>query len=370
MFRTLIVPRTQRVALYLDGRYQRLLGPGRHVLWVGLSTVETVTCSFDDSATRLDGRDGLPDELPDSRVLAVEAHELAVLRVDGQDRQVLAPGRYRLWQTGSQQELLRFDVLAEPRVLPAADRLQVGAGASWTEAASDGERAVVLVQDGLPVRVLAPGRYRAWTVGPWRLVPVFLGLQVLELAAQDLVTQDQVPVRVKPAGSWRVADPLRWLAARAEPAVLYGAVQLALREVIAGRSLDALTEGREELSDALLGRARARLPADLGVQLDAVWVKDLILPGEVKDVVHKVTLARKEAEALAIRRREEVAQTRQLANTARLLEQSPVLLRLKELEAMNDLVGALSGKLEKLVLVGGEDLSSLVRLQAVADETR
>lgn len=370
MIRTITVSRVHRVALFRDGAFERLLGPGQHVLWTGLSTVETLVLPFDDTAAAIDPAQGLPVQLDGSEVVEVAAHELAVLRVDGRDRQLLRPGRYRLWRTGARQELLRFDVLAEPGPLPAEDRLELGQGSAWTEQAADAERAVVLVRDGLPLRVLGAGRYRAWTSGPWKLVPVHLGLEVLELAAQDVVTQDQVPVRVKPAATFRVVDPLRWLASRAQQVPIYSAIQLALREVLAGRTLDALTLGREDLSDDLLQRSRARLPAELGVALDTVWVKDLILPGEVKEVVHRVTLARKEAEAMAIRRREEVAQTRQLANTARLLEQSPVLLRLKELEAMGELVGQLSGKLEKLVLVGGEDLARPFRLQGLVDETR
>lgn len=81
-------------------------------------------------------------------------------------------------------------------------------------------------------------------------------------------------------------------------------------------------------------------------------IRDIILPGEVKELFNRVTLAKKEAEAMAIRRREETAQTRQLANTSKLLENNPVLLRLRELEG----IAEIAGKIDRLTVVGGDEL--------------
>lgn len=368
MLKIITVSRTQRVALLRDGRFVRLLGPGRHVLWTGLSwlggaLVELVTFDTLAPLMALSADDVLPTDLSEARVVSVDRHEIGVLRVDGRDTQLLLPGRYRLWQTAVPREVVAFDALTEPAALARADVLGVGQGSAWSEATADRQVAVVLCEDGLPVRELAAGRYRAWRSGPWSLRTVSRERQVLDLAAQDVVTRDQVPVRVKPAVALQVIDPVLHLREREGQGLVYGAVQLALREVLASRSLDELTEAREELSAQLLARARAALP-EVGLALTEVWVKDVILPGEVRELVNRVTLARKEAEALAIKRREEVAATRQLANTAKLLEQSPVLLRLKELEAMGELVG----KIDKLVLVGGDELARQVRLRTAVAE--
>ena len=117
----------------------------------------------------------------------------------------------------------------------------------------------------------------------------------------------------------------------------------------------------ESLGTELRDRVRALLP-EMGMSLEVVAIKDVILPGEVKDLLNRVTLARKEAEALAIKRREETAQTRQLANTARLLENNPVLLRLKELEAL----GEIAGRIDKITLVGSGDMVKSVMLSDLA----
>jgi regulator of protease activity HflC (stomatin/prohibitin superfamily) len=208
--------------------------------------------------------------------------------------------------------------------------------------------------------VRTEGRYRVWDGGPWALYAMPMGLRTLDVAAQDLVTRDQVPVRVKPAATVRVIDPITRLREADADNQAYGAVQLALREAVASRSLEELVTDRDALSADLLARSRANLPA-VGYVLERVYVKDVVLPGEIKDLVNRVTLARMEAEAIAIKRREEVAATRQLANTAKLLESNPVLLRLKELEAMGELVG----KIDKLVVVGSPELARMVTLRDV-----
>ena len=67
-------------------------------------------------------------------------------------------------------------------------------------------------------------------------------------------------------------------------------------------------------------------------QPDDAGVKDIILPGEIRDIMNTVLIAEKRAQANVITRREEVASTRSLLNTAKLMEENPTLYRLKELE--------------------------------------
>jgi hypothetical protein len=66
-------------------------------------------------------------------------------------------------------------------------------------------------------------------------------------------------------------------------------------------------------------------------------VKDVVLPGEMKALLNRVIEAQKEAEANVILRREETAATRSLAQTAKVLGENPLLVRLKELEAYKEL---------------------------------
>lgn len=110
---------------------------------------------------------------------------------------------------------------------------------------------------------------------------------------------------------------------------------------------------------------RARV-AESGVEVTELGVKDVILPGEIRELVNKVVEAERVAKANLIRRQEETAATRSLLNTVRLMEENPLLLRLKELESLERLVEKV-GRID-LHAGNGEGLDALlarlVRLKA------
>ena len=70
----------------------------------------------------------------------------------------------------------------------------------------------------------------------------------------------------------------------------------------------------------------------LFIEIASAGVKDIILPGEIRDIMNTVLVAEKRAQANVITRREEVASTRSLLNTAKLMDENRTLLKLKELE--------------------------------------
>jgi regulator of protease activity HflC (stomatin/prohibitin superfamily) len=68
--------------------------------------------------------------------------------------------------------------------------------------------------------------------------------------------------------------------------------------------------------------------AQIGIELGEIVLKDLIIPGEMRDILNQVVAATKAAEANVIKRREEPNATRSLLNTAKVMAEYPVLLRL------------------------------------------
>ncbi|MEC9469130.1 MAG: SPFH domain-containing protein, partial [Pseudomonadota bacterium] len=75
--------------------------------------------------------------------------------------------------------------------------------------------------------------------------------------------------------------------------------------------------------------AAAKIKADMaeiGVEVSDIVLKDVILPGEMREILNKVVAAEKEAEANVIRRREETNATRSLLNTAKVMAENPVML--------------------------------------------
>jgi regulator of protease activity HflC (stomatin/prohibitin superfamily) len=129
---------------------------------------------------------------------------------------------------------------------------------------------------------------------------------------------------------------------------LYVLLQMALRELVGRLGFDELMENKDQMAAQVLA-AVAEKAADLGVLLVGFGVKDLILPGDVKDIMNQVLIAEKRAQANVIMRREETASTRSLMNTAKLMEDNAMLFKLKEMEY----VEKIAEKIHTITLSGG-----------------
>jgi len=125
--------------------------------------------------------------------------------------------------------------------------------------------------------------------------------------------------------------------------------------VIGGRELDSFLTAKDGVAKELEELLRPRATT-LGFELIAVGIRDVILPGEMKTLLNRVTEAKKAAEANLIVRREETAAMRSQANTAKLLEDNPTLMRLRELEILEKV--AASSKLN--VVLGEKGLAERV----------
>ena len=208
----------------------------------------------------------------------------------------------------------------------------------------------LLIVDGELVRTLPPGLHAFWKFNRTIKVEAFdLRLQTVEVSGQDILTKDKVSLRVNLSAVYRIADPVK---ARAELGnigeYLYRTLQFGLRQTIGARTLDVLLGDKDELDQEVWRYAAERVRPH-GLDVETVGLKDVILPGEMKEILNQVVQAEKVAQANVIRRREETAATRSLLNTAKLMEENPLLLRLKELEALEKVVD----KVDRLTVFGG-----------------
>ncbi len=150
----------------------------------------------------------------------------------------------------------------------------------------------------------------------------------MEISGQEMMTFDKVTLRMNFVCSYRVTDPVRAFSAAEDPEKLIRAqVQLALRDHIGRYRLDELLENRDSVSEKVLEILREK-EETYAVSFLEAGVKDLILPGEIRDIMNTVLLAEKRAQANVITRREEVASTRSLLNTARLMDENQTLYKL------------------------------------------
>ena len=192
---------------------------------------------------------------------------------------------------------------------------------------------VLVYRDGLFEELLEPGRH--WRLR-WRRHRVRISVRprLLTVPGQEVLTSDGLSVRASLLVRCRVADPRRWHEGVDDPdAFLYGALQVALRESVADRTLDGLLAERAALASELLA-AVTGAATELGLTLDAVSVRDLMVPVELRRAAAEAATARAQGLAALERARGEVAATRALANAARMLSDNPGLLQLRTLQAV------------------------------------
>jgi regulator of protease activity HflC (stomatin/prohibitin superfamily) len=218
-----------------------------------------------------------------------------------------------------------------------------------------------LFVDNRYVRSLAPGAYAFWTAaGTPRIDVVDLRLQTQEIAGQEILTADKVSIRVNIWTQYQVIDPVRARTGVSDYANhLYRIVQLAVRQTLGRRTLEQVLAEKTDIDESVAAEVRREMET-FGVRVGTMALKDIVLPGEVRDILNQVVTAEKQAQANLIRRREETAATRSLLNTAKLMEGNPLLVRLKELETLEKV----AEKVEKISISGGFDslLQELVTL--------
>jgi regulator of protease activity HflC (stomatin/prohibitin superfamily) len=164
-----------------------------------------------------------------------------------------------------------------------------------------------------------------------------------------MLTKDKVSLRINLVVSYRVVDVgLATSTVSDLYAEMYRISQLALRQAVGGRTLDVLLENKDALNGDLAQDMSGSMK-QCGVEVVRVGVKDVILPGDMRTLLNQVVEAEKAAQAQIIRRREETAATRSLLNTAKMIENNPVLLRMMELEAIE----RISEKIDKLTVYDG-----------------
>lgn len=204
----------------------------------------------------------------------------------------------------------------------------------------DAHECGLLFRNGRFVRRLEPGRHRIMRLFiQERVEKVDLRVRTLVLTGQEMLTQDEVTLRLTALARFQVVDPVAAvLTVEDYVAQTYADVQLALRDAVGGLALDALLAEKGRLGEVVRAAVAARAITG-GVEVLEVGVRDLMLPGEMKTILNQVIEARKRAEAAQVLRREDVASTRSLANTAELLARNPVLMRLKELEVLERIAG-------------------------------
>lgn len=372
MFVTTRIRQHERGLLFRYGDFVRVLQPGTYRLWSRLINPARAEVQI-HNATQVRVEHPMLEVLLANGSFrdAVDVVEngdtqRTVVFKDGRAMCILGPGKYAFWKT---QAALRFEQyemtsfrFEHPRLQSI---LQTPGAAQWLDGVKvDAGEQVLLFRDGVLIDRLGEGLYVYWKgTGQVTWKQVTLREQMLDVAGQEIITADKVSLRVNLVVTYNVTDPVKAVTVSADAGqALYRDAQLALRAAIGTRTLDALLADKEsvgnELRQAIIARA-----GELGLAVRNVGLRDIVLPGDMKTLLNQVIAATKEAEANVIRRREETAAARSQANTARLLAENPQLARLKELEALQQI---LAGAKATFVLGQGDiakQVTSLISAQ-------
>ena len=364
----------ERALLTRNGRFERALGPGLHRLFdparklsVEVCTVVRAEILADRYAVLKSARPEIAAELFEA--VETKADEIAIVSLDGRPTHLMSPWQTRVfWKVVTAVDVERIDITHDPKIAPRhLAMLARERNTMVVEHVIENQEAGLLYVEGRFVERLAPGRHAFWTSG--RKIEVKrldLRPQAVEITAQEMLTKDRIALRVTLTAFRRIVDPERAVNAVVDvDGWLYRLVQFAIREAVAERTLDEVLSAKNVLDEQLRAYVRERI-VDTGIEVTDLGVKDVILPGEIRELVNKVVEAERSAKANLIRRQEETAATRSLLNTARLMEENPLLLRLKELESLERLVE----KVGRIDLHTGQTqgldalLTDLVRLRA------
>jgi regulator of protease activity HflC (stomatin/prohibitin superfamily) len=340
---------------FREGEFRRLLTEGRYWLFDPMGKVQVSVVSQRDPWLVHEKLDVIVKSgvLKDRAVvLDLKDYQRALVWIDARFSHILPPGLYAYW-TGLRDVTVELvdarKVRFEHKDLPVITRSPLAERVLEVCSIEQGHQGVLLV-DGQLVETLLPGRYAFWkNIVQVKIVPVDVRESMIDVSGQEIMTADKVTLRMNAVVTYRVTD-VRAAVSNVEDVrqTLYREAQLALRAIIGTRDLDAFLAGKDAVASEAEAQIR-RHAGEIGLEIVSVGVRDIILPGEMKDLMNKVTEAKKAAEANLIVRREETAAMRSQANTAKLLAENPTLMRLRELEVLEKVASA-----SKLSVVLGE----------------
>jgi hypothetical protein len=268
-------------------------------------------------------------------IVEVADNEIALYFVNGIFKEVLNTGRYAFWKGYVENKFIKADlskvniteqipvtILENVKVRPFTRRFQV----------MSIEKALLFINGGF-VKELTAGTYYFWNnTIPIEVKTVDTRQQQMEISGQELLTKDKAGLRINFFVRYQVTDIMKALVNNKDfEKQLYVLMQLALRAFVGGLTLDELLSKKDAIAKEILAEVIIKIN-DLGLVVSDAGIRDVILPGDMKEIMNQVLVAEKKAQANSIMRREETASTRSLLNTAKLMEENEMLWKLKEME--------------------------------------
>ncbi|WP_284652952.1 slipin family protein [Flavobacterium terrisoli] len=268
-------------------------------------------------------------------VVEVADNEIALYFVNGIFKEVLTTGRYAFWKGYVKNEFVKADLskvtITEQIPLTLLENIKVRAYTRRFNVMNY-EKGLLFV-NGLFVKELTAGAYYFWQNAiAVEVKNVDVRQQQMEISGQELLTKDKAALRINFFVKYQVVDVMKALVNNKDfDKQLYVTMQLALRAFVGAFTLDELLVRKDAMATSILEESAAKIK-DLGLVVSDAGIRDVILPGDMKEIMNQVLVAEKKAQANSIMRREETATVRSMLNTAKLMEENEMLWKLKEME--------------------------------------
>ena len=170
-----------------------------------------------------------------------------------------------------------------------------------------------------------------------RMVRVHLRTVTLRIPPQEVITRDNVPVRVAAVAYFRVVEPIR---AVVEVEDMFAATlqiaQTTLRSVLGKAELDALLAERERLNESLQ-QIIDEQTEPWGVKVSVVEIKDVEIPERMQQAIARQAEAERNRRAKIINAEGEQQAAAKLAEAAEVIRPNPVTLQLRALQALTEM---------------------------------
>jgi regulator of protease activity HflC (stomatin/prohibitin superfamily) len=268
-------------------------------------------------------------------IVDVNDNELVLMYENNNYKKVLTVGRYLYWNGLVDRKFTRVDLskieITEDINSALYNNYELAKYIKVFEVAAY-EKAVLLVNDEY-VKTLKGGTYRYWRNDTTiKIAKADMRQLQLEISGQELLTKDKATIRINFNTQYKVVDIEKAMLDNKDyEKQLYILMQLALRAYVGTYTLDELLAEKENIAAAVFDEV-SNNATQLGVKVLNCGIRDVILTGDMKEIMNQVLIAQKQAQANVITRREETASTRSLLNTAKLMEDNEMLYKLKEME--------------------------------------
>jgi regulator of protease activity HflC (stomatin/prohibitin superfamily) len=206
----------------------------------------------------------------------------------------------------------------------------------WINILNEYERAVIFRLGRLLPDTKGPGLVLIfWPID--KMVKISLRTVVHDVPSQDVITKDNVSVKVNAVVYFRVMDPTK--AVVEVENYLFATSQMAqttLRSVLGQAELDELLSEREKLNEELQSIIDAHTDP-WGVKVSSVEVKHVDLPQEMQRAMAKQAEAEREKRAKIIHAEGELQASHRLAEAAEIISMNPTTLQLRYLQTLTEI---------------------------------